>query len=204
MASYATTNEFYQESGVSTADISETLAQRFLDEATQEIDNITGTKFEPTTITEVYDGFDGIDIYGNRIAKSYLTLSRYPIIGLSAISVNGTAVPSTKVFKYTDRISLTTDAPVTSFGITEQGVSVTYVYGVTDQGEIVRDLCLAMAQYKLVSIPEGRNAVLDASRYESLSGSDIRPESITQKTAEQLKIRIDQLITEISKTIRLF
>lgn len=155
-----------------------------------DLEKKTSHKFRELTVTDytcdVNDGYD----YLNPTNKTHLELPYYPILSVSALSVNGTDVtPSTLKIK-NNLICLTESSEVSEFTGDADSIVLSFVYGITDTVEDRSDediitLKLAGEANKYASFlsiaesPLGRNALLENSKAVSLSDGQIRPDTIS-------------------------
>ena len=105
-----------------------------ISDAEAEIDEMTNTTYQPTTVTEIYDGTGDDTLY----------LNNYPIISLDSLTINNTSITTSYVSVYTGiegagRIKLKSTAEKTAFDDSDdQLIEVTYTYGFNSVPNIVK------------------------------------------------------------------
>lgn len=204
---YANSTDVYDVLDMTPAIVSSTTIEYYVTVADSSIRNEFGTAFISTTsdaimTTEAYDGSENFSTVGSDV----LVLDNYPIVELSTVSIDGNNVTNTSFIVRTDRIFVGTEAPVSTFGTTKNGVRVGYKYGAVDvdKARIARELNAYMAALDFMRTPRGRDAVFDNSRYAAINHNDVRPNDMVALYIGDMQAKIDELKGKLGHAHKFF
>ena len=119
---YAVNTDVYRVTGLTTSQVSAAEVDSLILEATAFVDRLVNTTFETKQITRTLDGN----------GSNQMLLDYWPLVTLDALTIDGTSVTTSKVFKYLEsgKIILKDTAEETIFKNTEeQQVVIQYTYG---------------------------------------------------------------------------
>jgi hypothetical protein len=119
---YCTHADVYRVTGLTLTQVSNANATEFINKAQAYVDAYFNTTFETKQITQVLDGNGSTNLY----------LGYYPLITLDALTIDGTTVTTSSVYKYTNtgRIVLGPSSEKQLFIFSKpQQITVQYTYG---------------------------------------------------------------------------
>lgn len=147
MPSYCTAQDVYRECGLSSSEIAVVDVEELIDDAEDWLDRFMQTTFTIKTITsEKYDGND----------ESFLFVRFYPVVALTALTIDSTTVTPSNVtiYNHTGRLQLKPSAEKGYFPrptSTPQNVTVSYTYGASEVPRVVKKAVAKMAAMSSLS-----------------------------------------------------
>jgi hypothetical protein len=183
-----------------------------LEEDTRQIFRELSVTDYTTDINET-DNYISYDMSDKKLPNNYrfvttIYLPYAPILSVSSLEVDGTDVTPSTLKIRNNCISLTSSSEVGYFPRDADSIVISFKYGITsiigDRTETDRRLIkLACEANKYSAIksmlknPNGRNAVLENSKAVSLSGGQIRPDTIPDNMITQVNERYDELVSKL-------
>ena len=181
---YISKEDVYRVSGLPSdgSVISDNDIDMHIEEAESYVERLAGTCFQVggRAVTETYDGDDTDTMF----------LDHYPLITLSSLSIDSTAVTTTKVWTWaaTGKVKLKTTAEVTKFtGTDPQLVSVTYTYGEEPDDRIKRFTASIAASASLIQQVGGTFDDVTSFQLPQMSGSLGEPWTQIRETLQRLR-----------------
>ena len=174
-----------------------------------ELEQDTRQKFREVALVDyTTDTNEGFDYVNYEHTQPYLELPFTPILSVSALTIDGTSVTTTKLKLKGNRIFLTNDSEAKYFTGEYNTVVVSFKYGITDTvgdrtEEDLMKLEMAEEANKFASAliisehPLGRNVLFDNSKVSQMSKGDVRPDLFSENSTKALKDTYNMYVNKL-------
>ncbi len=194
---YCNAEDIARVSGIPVAELLKLNIDRFIEQASTEIERATGYVFE--AVQDTYDTWS--PTHFNPLTQQFevsnvIEVPHAPIISVTNLTIDGEPVSLDKIRWFDRRIYLLEG----DFGINKQ-IHIEYTYGLTNEvdRELVRKLCVYLVLLEMADTPEGRNLLFKNSVFAQLSAGDVRPTDLPQNIINDLVKEVQRLYALIPR-----